>query len=397
MDVNVEYTGHPTGVAIELPLSKSVVARELLLEALTGRPLPAAGENWCADLRHLRDALYCAGAGASEINVGESGTAMRMLAAYLSYLPGEWLLTGKRSLLIRPMQPLIESLRRLGADIESCAEGLRISGGKLRGGEVSIDASESSQYVSALMLTGAFLPGGLRIHITGRRVSWSYIAMTAEVMRRSGLSADISADHTYIYVSASGHPFATSCSERDWSAASYFFEVAALTGTHIPLPGLRSGLQGDSRAAELFRPLGVDYTDGILTPAAQIHPAEINIDMGDVPDLVPAYSATLCGLGIPFRISGIGHLRHKESDRLDTLSSELRHVGFHVECDTDTLHWQGTRCPADRQINSHGDHRIVMAMAPLARIAPLRIAGAEDVAKSFPHYFTELKKCGFRL
>lgn len=396
MDVLISYQRQNSDerTTISLPLSKSVIARRLLLQALRGEEIAQPPVSACSDEACLREALRDIAAGERTINVGESGTAYRFLTAYLSFIGGEHLLTGSPTLLRRPITPLINALRSLGAFIVQTPEGLIISGGSLRGDRVCIDATESSQYVSSLMLIGSQLPNGLTIIPEGRRVSTSYITLTGAILAEYGVPVELT-ESSIIVGKDRGEVQKIKGEEKDWSSASYFFEVCALTGTALTLPGLLPGMQGDSRAIELFRPLGVIYKEGELRKVTVTPPATITVNMRDVPDLVPSYCATLCGLGIPFRLTGIGHLRHKESNRLESLRGNLHSLGFRVEQDGDGLFWEGETCPRLGRISSCGDHRIVMAMAPLAVISPITIHGAEDVAKSFPGYFEQLAKAGY--
>lgn len=358
---------------IILPASKSIAARQMMLAAYYAHPLPTPGESACADIVNLHRALTAAGA---RIDVGESGTAYRFMASYLARTPGKWLLTGRESLLSRPITPLTQALAQLGADIKATVCGLEINGRELHGGEIRIDASQSSQYVSSLMLLAPTLSKGLTLDIGHRVVSMPYIHMTANLLRQAGVTCRINSDA--ILVEPTGRVSLPRESEHDWSAASYFLETALITGGSIAMPGLRPGLQGDAIAGEMWRQLPG-------TP-----------DMEDTPDLVPAYAATMCALGREFHITGIGHLRVKESNRLATLSSELRQLGFDVRYDAESLWWDGSRCPANYRISSHDDHRIVMALAPLAALGqPITIDGADAVNKSFPGFFKQLEKCGY--
>lgn len=374
--VRVTYTGicgpRPE---VMLPVSKSISARQMVLAAHFNNAIPRPDKDACEDLRNLYEALTTK---EERVNVGESGTAYRFILPVLAHRYGRHLLTGSPRLLQRPVTPLAEALRRLGAKITVTPEGLLIEGGELQGGRVRIDASESSQYVSSLMLLAPTLPGGLIIEMTGQARSLPYIDMTAAILRDAGISVSIDAGRVTV-----GQTAAITLPrhiERDWSAASCFFEVMALTGRIISMPGLGGTLQGDSRGARLFAEL------------------RSSVNMCDVPDLVPAYAATLCGLGKPFNISGIGHLRYKESDRLKSVSGELRKLGYDVRVNEEGLTWDGTRLTATNRVEGHNDHRIVMSMAPLAAVAgAITINDAGAVAKSFPDYFTQLAKTGYKI
>ena len=269
----------------------------------------------------------------------------------------------------RPHSPLICALRSLGADITELPGGqLHIRGRKLEGGRVDIDASLSSQFISALMMASPLWKQPLSLHITTDKcVSAPYIRMTGEVMR---LFREATA------VGEQAIPV-----EPDWSAASYIYEAVALGADSMPsvfIPGLlpmKHSIQGDARCAEIFAPfVDSDFIDegAILTPRKSDDAGPIDIDMGDIPDLVPAYAATLCGLGIPFIIRGIAHLHHKESDRIAALVSELSRLGYCLKAESaDTLRGFGSSplkilTESMIDVSAHGDHRMAMSLAVAA-------------------------------
>lgn len=392
METRIEYSpvsGTPGPVA--LPFCKSISARAVCLDYLAGRPVrmhPRPNE----DERAIAGAL--AGIGGS-VCIGESGTALRFVTAVAASVPGATTLitgTGAR-IMHRPIRPLLHALRALGApEPELEEETLLIQGSRLRSrGEITIDASASSQFVSALLLIGPRVEGGLRLRLTGTSVSVPYISMTLRLMEAYGIRAHAESDMRLITVPEGDYaaPGEYIC-EPDWSSASYFYELGLLTGTTIHLPGLVPhglSLQGDSVCSEIF--------DEIAS-----RPALLDIDMADCPDLVPAVAATCAGLGLPFRLKGLAHLRHKESDRLAALSQELHKLGADVVAGPGslTMNRPSTLTPPASPLSAHADHRIIMALAPLASVVPgIRFdSDGEETAKSFPGFWEEMAKCGLR-
>ena len=386
---------------VALPASKSIPARALLLARLAGGGWTVENAARCDDTAALRHGLATAD---TVVDVGAAGTAMRFLTAWLCTQPGTRVITGSERMRQRPIGILVDALRRMGADIRyEAAEGfppLRITGGKLRGGELKMPASVSSQYVSALLMIAPGLSGGLRLHLTGHVASRPYIDMTLALMRRFGAQAGWTDTQTLRVAegpyASEGH-FAV---EADWSAASYWYELVALTPdsqARVELPGLTSrSLQGDAVVSRLFEPLGVqsEFTPtGVTltkgTAAAQL-PAT---DFSDCPDLAQTLVVACAMAGRPFRFTGLASLKIKETDRTAALCRELARLGVTLrEEGDDTLQWDGTRQPAEATpvIATYDDHRMAMAFAPAAlRHAGLGIAAPGVVSKSYPGFWTD--------
>jgi 3-phosphoshikimate 1-carboxyvinyltransferase len=359
------------------------------------------------DTRYLMAAL---GSNAPTQDIGHSGTAMRFLAAYFCVREGRVLLTGSERMKQRPVGPLVKALRELGAVIryteqEGCPP-LEISGGLKKGGRIRVDGGISSQFISALMMIGPVLEGGLHIILEGEVVSPTYIRMTQALMERGGIM--ISFDGREIRVSQGSYHFGPSVVEADWSGASYWYQVAALVpGSDILLPNLgKDSLQGDSVLAALFRPLGVEsrFTDEgvVLRSGGRVSQDPFRQDLTGSPDLVQTFAATLCALGIPFTITGTRTLKVKESDRIAALVAELGKLGFRIESGDrgDRISWEGKRGEPipEPVIDTYNDHRMAMAFAPLAiPFGPLGIHDPAVVTKSYPAYWSDLEKAGFRL
>ena len=424
---------------IALPASKSVSNRALLLQALCPMQRFAIGNlAVCDDTDHMVQGIAAKQEGASLIDIGATGTAMRFLTAYLAITEGTTTLTGSERMKQRPIGTLVEALRTLGADITYTGkEGyppLRIQGKQLQGGELEIEAGISSQYISALLMIAPCLTEGLTLHLKGHIASRTYIELTLDLMRRYGAVAEWTDEQT-IHVCPGTYEDIPLTVEGDWSAASYWYElatVAAHTGREVDilLRGLtRDSRQGDRVVAEMFAPMGVatEYTAegarikasplplsrrgdsglskdletsmaiGMSSPVAVTPPRE---GLGEAsfthcPDIAQTLAVTCCLLNIPYIFKGIHSLRIKETDRVAALIAELRKLGFVLRAEgDDSLVWDGTRCPPDDNpvIATYDDHRMAMAFAPAALCYEnLTIEHPEVVTKSYPDYWEHLR------
>lgn len=392
---------------IRLPLSKSISNRALLINALAGNKGSIAAVAQCDDTSAMMQALASTD---DYINIGAAGTAMRFLTAYFAMQPGrEVTLDGTERMRRRPVKILVDALRECGADIEYAGEEgfppLKIKGRKLTGGDVSLPADVSSQYISALLMVAPYMERGLRLELTGTPVSTPYIAMTLGLMRRWGAAADT--DGSVISVAPQTYTPVDFTVEADWSAASYWFELAAFSFGDIKLLGLgRDSLQGDSRVVDYFRNFGIEaeWDDRgalELNPSPDISP-RINLDLTEQPDLAQTLTVTCCVLNLPFHITGLSTLKIKETDRLEALCTELRKLSFVIDRpDDSSLAWEGRRAPADASglaIDTYDDHRMALAFAPVAFFLPgIVIRHAEVVSKSYPEYWDHLRAIGFTL
>lgn len=401
---------------VELPLSKSISNRMLIINALTpGADAPSDIAD-CDDTNLLAKALSDVAGATGEITVdtGAAGTATRFITAYLCTRRGvSAIVDGSERMRQRPMGILIDSLRALGADI-TCIdrEGylpLHINGRQLAGGTLSIDASVSSQFISALMMIAPVMTDGLILELDGELLSKPYIDMTAELMRRSGAEVEFDAPFERIMIAAT--PYSrqgTSAAEPDWSAASYWYEAAALTAGFVTLPGLKlPSLQGDSACARLFEMLGITTADSEdVAGAKEISPtpeqySRFEVDLTDTPDLAQTLAVTAAMLVVPFHLRGLQSLRVKETDRLEALRAELDKFGIIVEVRGDSeLVWNGARHPIFErpEIDTYDDHRMAMSFAPTAVLIPgIVIRNAEVVSKSYPGFWDDLAAAGFTI
>ena len=403
----------PVRRIVELPLSKSISNRVLMIESLAGitQLVPQYAE--CDDTAAMQAALSIISDASRDevttIDVGAAGTAMRFLTAKLAITEGEWLLTGSERMRQRPIAPLVDALRTLGATIEYVGEEgcppLRISGSLLPGGEVSIRGDISSQYTSALFMIAPMLSQGLAIELLGEVVSMPYIQMTASLMMQLGASME--QDEAVIRIAPTGyHRIDGLTIEADWTAASYWYELAALMPKcRIELPGLRrDSLQGDAALVDLYDPLGVATSfndEGAVLTSTRCDLSAYDQDFCEQPDLVQAVAVTCAMKGLPFCLEGVQSLKVKESDRIEALRCELLKLGCELESSDGTiLEWQGKRIApaANPVISTYDDHRMAMAFAPAAVVVgELSIDDPLVVTKSYPTYWRALEQAGFNL
>ena len=398
--------------SIALPASKSVSNRALMLQALCPEKRYAiANLAACDDTDHMLKGVEDKRAGAELIDIGATGTAMRFLTAYLAITEGVTTITGSERMRQRPIGTLVEALRTLGANITYIdKEGyppLRIAGKRLQGGELEIEAGISSQYISALLMIAPCLTEGLTLKLKGNIASRTYIELTLDLMRRYGATAEWTDERT-ISVSPGAYTDTPLTVEADWSAASYWYELAAIAAhlgheVDIALPALTANSrQGDRVVAQLFEELGVktDYTKKgarLLNSEFKIQNSELEtLDFTHCPDIAQTMAVTYCLLGIPFVFSGIHSLRIKETDRVAALIAELRKLGYVLRAEGDErLIWDGTRCEPQQHptIATYDDHRMAMAFAPAALCYEhLTIEHPEVVTKSYPEFWENLRK-----
>lgn len=390
---------------ITLPLSKSVSNRALIIAALTdGQPWPEKIAD-CSDTEVMLRALK---SGESNINAADAGTAMRFLTAYFATREGRSVtIDGTERMRQRPIGPLVEALRACGAQIGYVgAEGyppLKIEGKVLHGGKLSIDATVSSQFVSALLMVAPLMRDGLELRLEGEAASLPYVDLTLDMMRRAG--ADAERQGADITVRAGSYGNVRLPAEADWSAASYWYETEALTSGFLTMRGLdAASCQPDRRAAAIFADLGVETTESEVPDSLELVGSpdvspRLNIDLSQTPDLTPAVAVTCAMIGIPFRLMGLESLKIKETDRLHALSAELAKIGVETETPgNNTLCWDGRRAPvfAIPVFETYGDHRMAMAFAPVAAYIPgIVVKDAEVVGKSYPGFWDDLRAAGF--
>ena len=394
-------------LSVALPASKSISNRALLIAALCdGRP-HVMHPALCDDTTAMVEALSSYHDG-SNINVGPAGTAMRFLTAYFATRQGVTItLDGNERMRQRPIAPLVDALRSLGAHINYLDnEGfppLSITGSIMHGGHVAVDSSMSSQFTSAVMMILPPLGGGT-IELIGDIVSLPYLEMTAAVMRQMGANVDISSKRITI---ADGYKGNDCTVETDWSAAAPWYALAALLPqSSLTLEGLTAdSIQGDAHLADLARMLGIAScfnTQGVTLDTSHFIDCCCSsfADMNGTPDLVLSWAVLMCLLERSFRMTGVRTLRHKESDRVMALGEELLKLGYVLNIEgEDAISWYGERMTITNQppvIDTHGDHRLAMAFAPAAVHFPgIIIRDAQVVSKSYPAFWHHLEQAGF--
>ena len=398
---------------IKLPASKSISNRALIIHALTGGTILPDNLSDCDDTSVIVNALHN---NPYEINIKAAGTAMRFMTAYLSVKEGEeHVLTGTERMKHRPIGVLVDALRHLGADISYIGEEgfppLRIRGKKLEGGLLEVPGNISSQYISALLMIGPALKNGLTLRLTGDIISRPYIDLTLWTMREFGADADWS-DFETINVEAKPYQERTYYIENDWSAASYWYEMMALS-THeddeIRLEGLMDGSkQGDSSVRYIFSLLGVktifgSREEGIPTTVTLRHSnrcvPRLEYDFINSPDLAQTFVVCCALKNVHFRFTGLSTLKIKETDRIEAMKKEMRKLGYVIhDVNNSELIWDGERCiPAiESGIDTYEDHRMALSFAPSSLCMDgIKINNPNVVTKSYPHFWEDMGNAGF--
>lgn len=334
------------------------------------------------------------------LNVDNAGTVFRFLTAYLSIRPGKYIISGDKRLQQRPIAPLVNSLKKLGANISFiyrfASVPLYIEGKELHGGSVDIDCSLSSQFATALMLIAPALNKGLKISII-KPTSKKYIDLTFKLLKNLGVP--VQKNNNKIFIPKHKIQPQTVTVEKDWSAASFWYAFATLAKqANILLKDLNlNSIQGDSFISSIYEKLGVISTqlpEGVLitkTSKPQIH--HFTADLSDYPDLAIPLIVNLILLNIKFSISGLTNLHFKESDRILALKNELQKIGVKlIELDSGELSWIGNlHLPEKLKFNSYNDHRIAMSLAQLSMFQNIEIDNPITVNKSYPKFWQNLE------
>ncbi len=394
----------PLQGSIQLPASKSISNRALIINALSYSNEEIRNLSDCDDTRVMVQALNSNG---NTFDVGAAGTAMRFLTAFLSKIVGEWTITGSERMKQRPIALLVNALNSIGANIQYVEkEGfppLRILGSALEGGKITLDGGVSSQYISALLMIAPTMEKGLTLTLTGTVISKPYIALTLKIMSDFGVEAQWIGNT--IKVKPQTYRPVSYTVESDWSAASYWYEILSLCGKgEVFLKGLqKNSPQGDAKLAELFLNLGVRSSfkkDGVLLTASGNYAPKLVYNFVDQPDIAQTVVVTSCLKAIPFRFSGLQSLKIKETDRIAALINEMKKVGYVLkETTSGVLEWTGQRCTPDKEpiIKTYEDHRMAMAFAPAAFLCQVSIEEPQVVTKSYPTFWEDLKSVGFEI
>ncbi|MCX6361267.1 MAG: 3-phosphoshikimate 1-carboxyvinyltransferase [Armatimonadetes bacterium] len=412
----------PFDADVELPGSKSITNRALLMAALSDGPCRIRRALDSDDARRMVDGLVCLGfeveadwpaaqiavrgrggvvpATSADLFVGNAGTAARFLAAAAALATGEVRLDGVPRMRERPMGDLFEALRSLGAEVQpeqgrdALPALVRSSG--VRGGEVSIRAGSSSQFVSALLLIGPCCPEGLCVRVEGPLVSEPYVAMTLEMMRRWGGSVEHGGSGGYAVSGTSGYRWREWLVEPDASGATYFMAAAAVTCGRALIVGLgRDSLQGDVAFADVLEQMGC--TVEWLPEGVQVRGPErlsgVEVDMNGISDTVMSLAAIAPFASGPVSIRNVAHIRGKETDRVAAVATELTRLGVVVEEAPDGLTIQPARELRPALVQTYDDHRMAMSFAVAGLAAPgVAIANPECVNKTYPGFWRDLEE-----
>jgi 3-phosphoshikimate 1-carboxyvinyltransferase len=401
---------------MEMPPSKSYTNRALIAASLAEGPSmlvrPSKSEDSMLLVRALRQfgvtideqpgRFAVAGTGGEllvppgEIDVGNAGTAMRFLTTFASIVRGETVITGDENMRRRTLQGLLDALKAAGVRTTSQAgfPPVKIHGGSFAGGSVGIDAAVSSQFISSILLSSPYAKHPVALHARGKISSLPYVTMTLHVMRSFGAGVDTAefshfrVDNTQKYI---GQEFTI---EGDASAATYFLASAAITGGHVVIANLSTeSLQGDIRFLGLLGEMGCRIAK--RDDAIELHGGRlrgIEVDMNEIPDSVPALAVVAAFAEGPTSIIDVEHLKHKETNRLAALATELTRLGARVDLHEDglTIHPKPLKGAA---IETYNDHRMAMSFAVAGlRVTGISITNPGCVGKSFPTFWDEFEK-----
>ena len=398
---------HPTGILkgkIDLPASKSESNRLLILRELSGFKVSIDNLSTAQDTLILQRTLRST---TTEIDVEDAGTAMRFLTAYFCATNQQKKITGSARMQERPIGVLVDALRYIGYKVlYTDREGypplqiMRSSSFALKS-EVAIAGNVSSQFISALLMIAPIMPEGLTIKFTTELVSKPYIELTLALLNQAGISSkwvdgSISIERQFFDTK-------TITVSADWSGASYWYSMAALTNKYeLKLNQLNfNSLQGDKKVATWMHTMGVKseiFKDGVLLLKANVLNPVLHYDFTNTPDIAQTMIVLCVAKGIPAKFKGLKSLRIKETDRIVALQTELKKCGVElVEEEPDLFSLAGKFTLPTQPILTYNDHRMAMAFAPLAILGKMTIESPKVVEKSYPDFWTQLKKVGFEI
>ena len=343
------------------------------------------------------------------VDIHHAGTAMRFLTAYFSVQEErDVILTGSKRMKERPIEVLVEALQELGADISYVEnEGfppIKIKGKKLIKNKVSLKADVSSQYISALLLIASKLENGLELTLEGDITSVPYIKMTLSLLDEIGVESSFNGNVITVKPKRNTQKPKTLTVESDWSSASYYFSIAAISeiGTEIILSSYKeNSLQGDSVLVDIYKHFGVRavFNDNKVTLKKAFSNLEpLTINLKNAPDIAQTIAVTCFALGMSCDLTGLHTLKIKETDRLVALKNEIEKLGGNVDITDKSLHLSASKTINELvSIETYHDHRMAMAFAPLALKTSIIIKDAEVVSKSYPTFWADLKSIGFKI
>lgn len=400
------YTGLPIEAVIELPGSKSLSNRILMLEYLSGNIIKGREHSDADDTQNLRKILTDL---SPVSDAGEGGTTSRFALTALAATQGyEGVLKGSYRLSQRPISELVDALRQLGADLTYLEKEnqlpILIKGKQLKGKIIEINGSISSQFLSALLILGASLPEGIEISIIGNLVSKPYFEMTIKLLRQMGV--EINQENQVIAIQSFRWTVQQVLVEKDWSSASYWYSIVALAPkANVFLKGLNlASLQGDRLTANIFSLLGVatkQEEEGIKLEKTNQRVDFFRFDCIDQPDIAQTLAVTLTGLRMRGHLTGLKTLRGKETDRIEALKHELQKLNVTItEPEEGELYIDARFADFSKLvlIDTYNDHRMALAFAPLVvNVYKLAIRNPKVIEKSYPNFWTELRKAAISL
>ena len=394
--------------SVNLPASKSISNRVLIISALSYSPYPIRNLSDSDDTKVLTAALH---SNTNKFDIGHAGTAMRFLTAFLSKIVGEWEVTGSERMKQRPIKILADALIDLGAKIEYLKNDgfppLKIFGSHLKGKTITLDGSVSSQYISALLMIAPTIENGLTLKLTGNITSRSYIELTLKLMAKFGIQYQWEGNQ--ITVPEQNYFPMDFTVEADWSGASYWYQLLALAESgEIFLENLQlDSLQGDANIAGWFEQFGIhseQKENGVLlAKSAHVQPEKLTLNFIENPDVAQTMACLCVARKIPFHFTGLKTLKIKETDRIAALQNELAKFGAALtEPQHGELAWNGefdvSLAEEFPLIETYHDHRMALAFAPMALAGySFRINDPMVVTKSYPNFWSDLENVGFKI
>lgn len=399
-DITLYRKSNSYPINIHLPISKSECNRALIISLISNKKVEVNAISDSEDSQNLLNLIDQINSNAkTELNCGPAGTNFRFLTAALSIREGEYILTGNERMKERPIFELVEALNKLGAEISYVNQKgfppLKIIGKNISGGEIDLNPSISSQFVSSLMMIAPELKNGLKINFNAKPVSVPYIKMTAEMMKECGARIELKENEIEILpLPYQNHVLD---GENDWSAASYFYSMVAVdSNLKIVLHGLKSdSLQGDSIVSEIYSQFGIEtlYRENEIEifNNKDVFCDYFEFDFSDCPDLAQTLAFTCVALRIPGKLTGLSTLKNKETDRIVALKNEMEKCGMKAEITSDSIHFSPENVlPKKLEIKTYDDHRMAMSATVMTLVCDsVTIENKKVVAKSFPGFWEE--------
>ncbi len=419
--ITMEPVNGPTNADVTLPGSKSYTNRALILAAMGDGRSTITSALFSDDTHYMAESLRRLGisvqedeehttfivdgasgtipASVAELYVGNSGTTARFITAFLALGHGEFMVDGNERMRMRPLSPLLDALNQLGVDAQSIhhtgCPPIRVRANGLTGGLVSLAGNTSSQYFSALLMVGPVTHGGLTIQVEGELVSKPYLDITADAMRAFGTTMVNDGYRSFQVKGGQQYQSVEYQVEPDASGASYFFALAAVTGGRVRVRNLGSeSAQGDVHFVDVLEQMGCTVRRDIDAIEVQGPPRlrGVDVDMVEISDTVQTLAAIAPLASSPVTIRNVAHIRHKETDRIAAVATELRRLGVVVNEWEDGLRIEpGPIQPAT--IETYDDHRMAMSFAVLGSVVPgITIRDPGCVAKTFPDFFERFRE-----